>query len=112
MSNLGKLLPRFFQLLETVPPAQLRVKELADRLGVSTSTLGREFSRYLHRPVKEYLTGYLKDRIRLAMQNGRRSLSDTAAQLGFADDAYFHRTFKRLFGLTPAAFRAGGHGAE
>lgn len=101
------LLLRFLQLLETVPPAQARIKELAEQLGVSSSTLGRACRQYLGMPVKEYLQTRLQERIQLALQDQHSDLSTIAARLGFSDDAYFHRVCKRRFGQTPAALRGG-----
>lgn len=38
--------------------------------------------------------------------DAQRTIADLAYAAGFSDLSYFHRTFRRRFGVTPAAFRA------
>jgi AraC family transcriptional regulator len=62
----------------------------------------REFrctpGEYVRRIRIEWACGHLS--------SGNRSLSEIAYLAGFADQSHFSRTFKRIKGLTPSAFRA------
>ncbi|GAA1071142.1 helix-turn-helix transcriptional regulator [Nocardiopsis composta] len=89
------------------PPS---LEELAATVGASPFSLLRAFQRDLGLPPHAYLNDV---RVQLA----RRLLADgtppaeTAARLGFADQAHLTRHFKRRTGATPGAFRRGVHGA-
>jgi AraC-like DNA-binding protein len=61
---------------------------------------GRTFSRHvLHRRLERALM-LLRD-----PQWGARKIADVAEESGFSDLAYFSRSFRRHFGLTPSAVR-------
>ncbi|WP_258371512.1 GlxA family transcriptional regulator [Pseudomonas alcaligenes] len=97
---------RRLQLLVERHPARLLVAErLAAELALSTRTLARKVRA---------LTGHaLADHVRLIKLNqaGERLIltSESVAQiseaLGFGDESSFRRTFKRVTGMTPLAYR-------
>lgn len=96
---------RLFPLLETLPPAAIRIKELAGELNVSPEHLSRVFRNEYGRSLKSFLEE------RLARQSVRMlslqplSIAGAAEQLGFSDVKYFHRFFQRRFGITPGRWR-------
>jgi two-component system, response regulator YesN len=45
------------------------------------------------------------DRARMLFRSTNRSVQGVAADVGFSDDRYFRRIFKRKVGLTPAQFQ-------
>ena len=85
-------------------PEVTRVSELADHVGLSERTLQR---------LVEQRTGmspkWLIQRRRLhdaveALKSGRVSLADTAADLGYTDQAHFTHDFRTVTGMTPGAY--------
>jgi AraC family transcriptional regulator len=84
----------------------LNLSSISQRVGVHPVHLCREFRRHYHSTVGEYIR---KLRIEFAcqlMSNPDLSLGEIAAAAGFADQSHFARTFKRLVGMPPAAFRS------
>jgi AraC-like DNA-binding protein len=85
---------------------QVRLQELADLTGLSKAYLIRSFRHTVGMPPHEWL-------LQLRIEAGRRRLQcgcaidDLAVDLGFADQSHFHRHFKRLTGVTPAAYARG-----
>jgi AraC-like DNA-binding protein len=82
----------------------LGVEEMADRLTLHPRTLQRrlkdEGATYLHVQARM--------RQRLACQwlkEGKQSIDDISARLGFSDRRAFTAAFKRWEGLTPSAWR-------
>ncbi|HJQ39989.1 MAG TPA: AraC family transcriptional regulator [Thermoanaerobaculia bacterium] len=87
-------------VLETPP----RVSELAQLIGVSTVTLGRQARRHYVALAKE-----LKD-AQLARAQGmlritEESMTRIAYACGFGTRRTFFRTFQRAVGMTPAQYR-------
>lgn len=84
----------------------LRVADLADRVAMSP--------RHLQRLTRERLgltPKWLIQRRRLheasqALQRGAHNLAAVALDLGYTDQAHFSADWKRVTGMTPAAYRA------
>jgi AraC family transcriptional regulator len=80
--------------------------ELAGEAGVHPGHLAAMFRRHFRCTAGEFVR-----RRRIDWACGRLagtgvSLADVALAAGFADQSHFTRTFKRLVGVTPAAYRA------
>jgi AraC-like DNA-binding protein len=79
--------------------------ELAANAGVSVAYLCRLFKAYTGKTVIGYL---VERRIQAAIWKLRESdekVISVALACGFNDVAYFNRTFKRIVGTTPSAYR-------
>ena len=79
---------------------------LAAGAGVHPVHLATTFRRYFGKTVGSYLR---QMRIEYACRAVTRSgtfLSDVALAAGFADQSHMGRTFKRVMGMTPAAYRS------
>lgn len=82
------------------------LEALARTAGVHRVHLARAFRRHYGCTVGEYIR---QRRVELASQRlivSRDRLSDIAFDAGFADQSHFTNTFRRLVGMTPAAFRS------
>lgn len=82
------------------------ISELARRLGISERILTRAFAQ-----IADERPSTLWRKIRLShghwlLANTQRSITQIAFECGFADSAHFCRSFKRLYGESPGAFRA------
>jgi AraC-like DNA-binding protein len=85
---------------------RVRLQELTDLTGLSKAYLIRSFHRLVGMPPCEWL---LQIRIDIARQRLKHGcdIRALAAELGFANQSHFHRRFKRVAGLTPAAYVQG-----
>jgi len=84
----------------------LSLRDVARAAEVHPVHLARTFRRHFHCTVGEYLR---RLRIEFACQqisHADASLLDIAMAAGFYDQSQFTRTFKRIVGVTPAAFRS------
>lgn len=83
---------------------QLHLEEIAAAAGLPPFRLFRAFSRETGMTPHEYQR---QARVRRAMQMIRHggALSDIAAATGFADQAHLTRTFRRMLGVTPGAYK-------
>ncbi len=84
-------------------PCELRA--LARHAGVSVTYLCRSFKAYTGKTVIAYL---VERRIQAALwklREGGDKVISVALGCGFNDVAYFNRTFRRIVGCTPSAYR-------
>ena len=92
-------------LLHASPGEAWSVGDLARRVGVSRSVLAERF----HSLVGETPIAYLADlRHRLAarwLSEGRLSVAEVAAKVGYSSVSAFHRAFRRHAGERPSAVR-------
>ena len=83
----------------------MSLEQVARECLVDRAYLCRLFRRYDHQTPHQFL---MRRKMHLAaerLQQPELLVKQVAAQLGFADPFHFSRTFKRVFGLSPEAFR-------
>lgn len=91
-------------LLSTRPIFRTRVSDLADALGVSESTLSRNFHRDTGRTLKSYIKEQVIRQSKQAL-TGTLTIKEVASHLGFDDEFYFSKFFKRETGFSPKTYR-------
>jgi AraC family transcriptional regulator len=92
-------------------PETIRVRELAELVGLSVSHFCRAFKRTFGVSPRTYV---LRRRIELAqglMLTTYEPLSSIALRCGMCDQAHFTRSFHRLVGETPQSWRRARRGA-
>lgn len=105
----GELFARFAPLLaavDEIPPAKLRIGELADRMKITPSALSKSFRRKTGLPLKSYLDTIYLDRAREQLICSAKSMEDIALLLGHSDVHYFYHAFRRLTGCSPGEYRS------
>jgi AraC-like DNA-binding protein len=94
------------RLLHAEPAAPWTVSSLADRIGVSRSTLAKRFSDLVGEPPLTYLTRW---RMTLAadllIEQRAATIAEIAGTVGYSDPFGFSAAFKRIRGMNPSEFR-------
>ncbi|WP_262703790.1 MULTISPECIES: AraC family transcriptional regulator [Streptomyces] len=94
------------RLLHAEPAAPWTVAALAERAGVSRSTLAKRFADLVGEPPLTYLTRW---RMTLAadllVDREAATVADVARTVGYSDPFGFSTAFKRVRGVTPSDFR-------
>jgi AraC family transcriptional regulator len=93
------------EILSTRFTQSWSLAHLAQTVGVHPTHLAREFRRYYHCTVGEYLREQRIEQTRRELSHSDAPLADIALAAGFADQSHFSRLFKRRTGLTPSQFR-------
>ena len=99
------ILARFMQLLDQHYQEHWAVSRYASELHVSTSTLSRLCHRFAGESPKTVIQARVIADARRRLMYTRQSIEYIAHDLGFKDQAYFSRFFKKIQGQTPAAYR-------
>jgi signal transduction histidine kinase/AraC-like DNA-binding protein len=84
--------------------------EIASDIGVSEDYLSRVFSRELGVTPWDYLNRLRILQAKALLLNADDNIGNIARQVGFKDQAYFSRVFRKLTGLSPQSFRGGAAG--
>ena len=114
MDRYGELAPspyrdhyrRFQQCLEENYCQLHEVNAYADRLAISVSHLNTLIKEQSGKTAMEHVHERLLLEAKRILYHTERSVKEIAFELGFRDDSYFARFFRRLTGQTPTAYRA------
>ena len=91
--------------IETNYSYPITVEDIAYYVGISRSHLFRSFQNYMRKSPKDYLSGY---RIRQACRLLREtdlSVSTIAYSVGFENNLYFSKAFRKQKGMSPSEYR-------
>lgn len=83
---------------------KLNLTELSHTLNIHPVHLSRDFQKYFHCNLGEYIRKLKINRSLLLLHNNE-SLTDIALECGFADQSHFIRSFKENIGITPLKYR-------
>ena len=82
-----------------------RFRDLATVVGVHPVTLSRAFAETYGRTLSSFVQQRRVAWARTALTNSDLPVGGVALAAGFSDHAHFSRTFRRLVGMTPTAYR-------
>jgi AraC-like DNA-binding protein len=98
-------LAQALHMMETRLQELIPIEQVALSVGWSHEHFTRVFHRYLGQSPKEWLT---RRRVELGAQHLLRrtdTVKQIARSIGFADEYYFHRLFRRHMGMTAVEYR-------
>lgn len=100
------LVQRYRALLEESYRAETSLPFYAEALGVTADHLSRSCRSVAGQSAQELLHERVMLEARRLLAYGAAPVAQIAAQLGFADPAYFSKAFARSVGHTPSAYRS------
>lgn len=83
----------------------IHLAELATRADLSLTAFKRDFTAAFDMSPGHYILNARINAALTLLKDDSRSLSDIALSCGFCDQSHFCRTFKRIRGKTPSAYR-------
>ncbi len=85
--------------------SELSLKTLADSMGVSSAYLGKLFLEQMHMHFNDYLLSERLKHACLLLRESTMPMNEIASKCGFASQTYFNRSFKRIYGMSPLAYK-------
>ncbi|MGF3027115.1 GlxA family transcriptional regulator [Methylobacterium aquaticum] len=85
--------------------ADLRVEDLADRVGMSPRTFARHYSQRVGQTPAKVIERFRIEAARQALEETGLSVKEIAVQYGFGDEERMRRAFQRRLGVGPLAYR-------
>lgn len=86
---------------------ELSLQDLADRFFLSREYISRRFKREFGENVFDYLTNVRLERAKRLLLDSEITVVRIAELVGYQDEKYFSRVFKKSTGCTPNEFRRG-----
>ncbi len=83
---------------------KITVPELSALVSMTPAYMSRTFKDATGYTIIEYFNKLKIDKSKELLIEGNRKVKEVAQELGFADEFYFSRMFKRLEGITPSEF--------
>jgi AraC-like DNA-binding protein len=100
-SQIGKALAAFHRN----PADNWNVGSLANAANMSRSVFSERFASVLGMSPARYMTRWRIHLAAILLKTHRLTVAEVAARLGYSSEAAFSRTFKRVSGASPTAFR-------
>jgi AraC-like DNA-binding protein len=94
-----------FEYLEEHFGEPTQVQEAAHICGMSESHFMSFFKRATGQSFMAYLNHCRIERAQALLAMSDKSVSDISQEMGFCDQSYFGTVFRKLVGMTPAAYR-------
>lgn len=104
--DIGKVFQAKCLVREQFSNPDLRVQDIAAKLGCSADYLSHLFHVETHERLTHYIQRIRIEGAILALETTSLTIAEIAYASGFADPAYFARVFKQHKGIAPQVFRA------
>jgi len=99
--------PKWVQLVDTLlhdrAGQEITLTYLSEAAGVHPVHLSRDFSKYFHCTLSEYIRKLKVEKALSLIALKKQSLTEIAYECGFTDQSHFIRCFKELNGINPSA---------
>ncbi|MGM0847328.1 MAG: response regulator transcription factor [Bacillota bacterium] len=83
----------------------ISLQEIADRFYLSREYISRKFKQDYKATITDYLTSIRMDRAKKLLENPHLKIYEVAYGVGYQNEKYFSKVFKKHEGLTPNEFR-------
>ncbi len=83
----------------------ISLEDVAKAVNLSTTYFSRLFSNEMNMTFVDYLTMIKIEESKKYLVDTRQSISDIALRMGFSDQSYFSKVFKKNEGITPGKYR-------
>ncbi|MCI3920782.1 response regulator [Paenibacillus sp. TRM 82003] len=84
---------------------ELSLQEIADRFGLSREYISRRFKQERGENLSDFLLRTRIERAKLLLLNTAMRVAQVAEMVGYADEKYFSKVFKKAVGVSPNQYR-------
>ncbi|WP_433944493.1 response regulator [Paenibacillus sp. SN-8-1] len=93
------------QYIHTNYHQEITLQHIADRFFISRENVSRKFKQVSSENLSEYLSKLRIDKAKQLLRSSDLRLSQISTMVGFQDEKYFSRVFKKVTGMTPREYR-------
>lgn len=92
--------------LQTNCDRDIKLQELSDQFFISREYISRKFKQVFNVSISDYLVKARMDKAKFLLRNSQLKIYEVADIIGYQDDKYFRKVFKKAVGITPNEYRA------
>ncbi|WP_127581460.1 response regulator [Paenibacillus koleovorans] len=101
----GNVIFDIARYLEQHYARELTLQQLADQFFLSREYISRKFKQQLGENMVDFLSRIRVDKSKLLLLNPLLKIADVAQSVGYQDEKYFSKVFKKLEGVSPNEYR-------
>lgn len=83
----------------------ITLEEIANYVHMNKSYISYLFKKEMGENISEYLLSIRLEKAQNMLRNSKKSIQETANEVGFSELAYFSKVFKKKVGMSPLEFR-------
>jgi two-component system response regulator YesN len=83
----------------------IKLQEIADQFYISREYISRKFKQEFHENISDYIVKYRIKKAKTLLKNSQLKVFEIANMVGYQDDKYFRKVFKKVEGITPNEYR-------
>lgn len=84
---------------------KILLSQIAEAAGISEREASRCFQKNIGQSPMEYLIKYRLNQAKKLLAESNMTITEISYLCGFTDSAYFGKTFRKLYGMTPGSYR-------
>ncbi|RBW69113.1 response regulator [Bacillus taeanensis] len=83
----------------------IKLQEIADQFFLSREYISRKFKQEFNENISDYIIKIRIEKAKTLLKNPHLKIYEIANQIGYQDDKYFSKVFKKMVGFTPNEYR-------
>ncbi len=83
---------------------EVSLSKIAEELGYSLTHVSLSFKKDTGMSFRDYLAFVRMERARELLSSTEKTISEISSLVGYEDDTFFYKSFKRYYGVTPREF--------
>jgi two-component system, response regulator YesN len=84
----------------------VKLQEISDHFYISREYISRKFKQEFNENISDYVVRIRMDKAKTLLKNSQLKIYEIANMIGYQDDKYFRKVFKKVEGITPNEYRA------
>ncbi|OLS40566.1 response regulator [Bacillus sp. MRMR6] len=85
----------------------VKLQEISDQFYISREYISRKFKQEFNVNISDYIVKIRMDKAKSLLKNSQLKIYEIATMIGYQDDKYFRKVFKKVVGVTPNEYREG-----
>lgn len=85
----------------------VKLQEISEHFYISREYISRKFKQEFNENISDYIVRIRMEKAKSLLKNSQLKIYEIANMIGYQDDKYFRKVFKKVEGITPNEYRAG-----